>query len=154
MKEYIKDNKVYSAPIKLEIDDSTIYTNDDELLKQYGYIEYVKPEYKPTLEQLIEQSNQAINAITDEKILNGFKYAGAEFYLTTENQANFSNLFVAKDYLTYPQQVKTKTGFYTIDNVSQVSSFYLAGVNYIKNCLVEGWKKKAEAEQKIRKEYQ
>jgi hypothetical protein len=54
MKQYIKDNKVYKAPIKLEINDSIIYTNDNELLKQYGYIEYVKPYSKPTLEALIE----------------------------------------------------------------------------------------------------
>lgn len=153
MKQYIKDNKVYKAPIKIEINDSIIYTNDDELLKQYGYIEYVKPEYKPTLEYLIEQSNQSINEITDDKILNGFKYNNYEFYLTAENQTNFANMFIARDFLAYPQQVKTKNGFMQIDNVDEVSGFYLAGVNYIKECLEEGWKQKAEAEQRIREEY-
>lgn len=153
MKEYIKDNKVYKAPIKIENEGKTIYTNDKELLKQYGYSEYVKPEYKPTLEQLIEQSNQAINEITDKKILNDFVYEGNEFYLTMENQTNFANMFIARDFLEYPQQVKTKDGFYEIKDVSEVSGFYLAGVNFIKECLEDGWKQKAEAEQIIRKEY-
>ena len=153
MKQYIKDNKVYKAPIKLEINDSTIYTNDSELLKQYGYIEYAIPEYKPTLEELIEQSNKSINEITDGKILNDFVYDGNEFYLTTENQTNFANLFIARDFLAYPQQVKTKDGFMQIDNVYAVSGFYLAGVNFIKECLEEGWKQKAEAEAEIRKNY-
>lgn len=154
MKQYIKDNKIYNAPIRIEDGDKFTFTNDNELLKQYGYIEYVKPEYKPTLEELIEQSNQSINQETDEKILNGFVYDGAEFYLTTENQTNFANLFIARDFLEYPQQVKTKDGFMQIDNVEEVSGFYLAGVTYIKECLEEGWKQKAEAEQRIRKEYQ
>lgn len=153
MKEYIKDNKVYKAPIKIENEGKTIYTNDKELLKQYGYTEYVKPEYKPTLEELIEQSNQAINNMTDEKILNEFVYDDAEFYLTTENQTNFANMFIARDFLTYPQMVKTKDGFYEIKDVSEVSGFYLAGVNFIKECLEDGWRQKAEAEAEIRKNY-
>lgn len=151
MKQYIKDNEIYNVPVKIEVGNSTIYTNDAELLKKYGYIEYVRPVYKPTLEELIEQSNKAINARTDEKILNEFTYNDYEFYLTTENQTNFANMFIARDYLTYPQQVKTKDGFMQIDNVGQVSGFYLAGVQFIKNCLEEGWKQKAEAEEQIRK---
>lgn len=153
MKQYIKDNKIYNVPVQIEQDGKFTFTNDDMLLKQYGYSEYVRPEYKPTLEELIEQSNESINKMTDEKILNGFVYDGAEFYLTTENQTNFANMFIAKDFLEYPQLVKTKTGFYSINNVNAVSGFYLSGVAYIKECIEQGWKQKAAAEQRIREEY-
>ena len=40
-----------------------------------------------------------------------------------------------------------------IDNVSDVSGFYLAGVNFIKECLEEGWKKKAYAAEQLTIEY-
>lgn len=153
MKQYIKDGIVYNAPVRVEVGNNAIYTNDEQELKKYGYIEYVYEAPQKSLEQLIKESDEEINKETDEKILNDFKYNGNEFYLTTENQANFANLFIAKEFLTYPQQVKTKTGFMQIDNVSEVSGFYLAGVNFIKQCLETGWKKKAFAAEQITLEY-
>ena len=153
MKQYIKDNKIYNAPIRIGEGDNVLYTNDDNLLKQYGYVEYVYTEVKKPLIQLIEESDKKINEETDKKILNDFVYEGNEFYLTTENQTNFANMFIARDFLTYPQMVKTKTGFMQIDNVSDVSGFYLAGVNFIKECLEEGWRQKAEEAERITIEY-
>lgn len=153
MKQYIKDNEIYNAPIRIEEGNKVLYTNDDNLLKKYGYIEYVYTEVKKPLETLIAESDAEINKETDEKILNDFVYDGNEFYLTTENQTNFANLFIARDLLKYPQMVKTKTGFMQIDNVSDVSGFYLAGVNFIKECLEEGWKKKADAAEQLTIEY-
>lgn len=153
MKQYIKDNQIYNAPIRIEEGDKVLYTNDDALIKKYGYIEYVYTEVKKPLETLIAESDAEINKETDEKILNDFVYNGNEFYLTTENQTNFANMFIARDFLTYPQIVKTKTGFMQIDNVSEVSGFYLAGVNFIKQCLEEGWKKKAYSAEQLTIEY-
>ena len=153
MKQYIKDNKIYNAPIRIEEGDKVLYTNDETELKKYGYIEYVYEAPKKSLEQLIEESDAEINKETDEKILNDFKYNGNEFYLTTENQTNFAHMFIARDFLEYPQMVKTKTGFMQIDNVGAVSGFYLAGVNFIKQCLETGWKKKAFAAEQITIEY-
>ena len=153
MKQYIKDGIVYNAPVRIEVGNNAIYTNDETELKKYGYIEYVYEVPKKSLEQLIAESDSEINKETDEKILNDFVYNGNEFYLTTENQTNFANLFIARDLLTYPQMVKTKTGFMQIDNVGEVSGFYLAGVNFIKECLEEGWKKKADAAEQLTIEY-
>lgn len=153
MKQYIKDNKIYNTPVQIEQGGKITFTNDDTLLKKQGFNEYVFEPVKKTKEQLIEQSNESINKLTDEKILNGFVFKDAEFYLTMQNQTNFANMFIAKDYLTYPQQVKTKDGFIKLNNIEEVSEFYLAGVNYIKECIEQGWKQKAAAELKIKREY-
>jgi hypothetical protein len=40
-----------------------------------------------------------------------------------------------------------------LEDASEVTNFYLAGVNYVKECLEEGWRQKAEAEKAIREEY-
>ena len=39
----------------------------------------------------------------------GFTFDGHEFYLTMENQTNFANMFIAREYfLEYPQKRKLK----------------------------------------------
>lgn len=151
--QYTKNNKIYNLPIELKTKEGIVYTNDEKLLNEHGYTryEYVPP--KLSLETEIELSNNNINAITDERILNEFVWNGYEFYLTTENQTNFANMYIAKDFLTYPQKVKTKTGFMDLEDASEVTNFYLAGVQFIKQCLEEGWEQKAEAEAEIRKNY-
>jgi hypothetical protein len=44
-------------------------------------------------------------------------------------------MFIARDYLTFPQKIKTKTGFYEIKDKSECEQFYLSGVNFVKTCL-------------------
>jgi hypothetical protein len=153
MKQYIKDNKIYNAPIKIKNGDETIISSDAEFLKQYGYEVYIPQPVKITLEEMIEESNKIINEQTDNRILNDFVWNDNEFYLTMENQQNFANLFIAKDMLEFPQTVKTKTGYAEIKDIGELSGFYLAGVNFIKKCLEIGWAKKQEAEEEIRKNY-
>lgn len=152
--QYTKDNKIYNLPIELTVKEGIVYTNDEKLLNEHGYTryEYVPP--KLSLEAEIEISNDNINRNTDEKILNEFVYNGYEFYLTMENQTNFANMFIARDFLTYPQKVKTKNGFMELEDASEVTKFYLAGVQFIKECIETGWVEKAEAEKLIRKEYE
>jgi hypothetical protein len=70
-----------------------------------------------------------------------------------ENQTNFANMFIARDFLTYPQTIKTKDGFMVLEDASEVTNFYLAGVQFVKQCLEEGWQKKLDAETEIRKNY-
>jgi hypothetical protein len=151
--QYIKDNKIYNLPIEIKTKDGITYTNDENLLKEYGFEKYVYVEPKKSLETLINESNDAINASTDEKILNGFTFDGHEFYLTMENQTNFANMFIAREYLEYPQKVKTKTGFMELPDADEVGAFYLAGVYFIKQCIEAGWVEKTEAEKQIREEY-
>lgn len=159
MKRYIKDNKIYNSPItiktKKEVDkkvvDVLITTNDEKIILAAGYKVYTPP--KQPVEVLIERSNKMINKKTDNKILNDFIWNGEEFYLTMENQQNFANMFIAREYLTYPQTIKTKKGFTMLNNKDEVTEFYLAGVNFIKKCLEECWQEKLDAESKIREEY-
>lgn len=150
MKQYIKDGKIYTLPIKIVDENSFKQTYKHEDIIAAGYVEYI---HKRTMDNLIAESDLNINKMTDEKILNGFRWNDHEFYLTAENQMNFANMYIAKDYLIYPQTIKTKTGYIELKNAKEVSDFYLAGVNYIKVCLEEGWKEKAEAEAEIRKNY-
>lgn len=151
MKKYIKDNKVYFTPITIVDGDKKILTNSDEVIKKYGYADYVEP--NPSLESLIEASNMRINQETDRKILNDFVWNGKEFYLTMENQFNFKNLYDLRDYKEFPITIKTKSGFTQLEDVAALSGFYFAGVEFVENCLKEGWTKKAEEEEKIRESY-
>lgn len=154
MKQYIKDGKLYNLPIIIKNDNgTTTYTNDEETILANGYTEYICNPPTPTLEELIENSNNTINRETDQKILNNFVYNDEEFYLTSENQMNFANMYIAKEYLTYPQQIKTKIGFIELTSAEDVTEFYLSGINFVKQCLEDGWLEKAEAEQHIREEY-
>ena len=149
--KYIKDNKIYTTPIKIETSNGVSYTNDEKTILENGYSIYVKP--KPSLESLIRLSEERINSETDEVILNNFVYKNNEFYLTIENQTNFANLFIAKDFLTYPQKIKTKTGFMELNSKEDVQSFYLSCVSFVKECIESGWKTKEEESIKITNEY-
>lgn len=153
MKQYIKDNKIYNTPVEIKTKDKIYYTTDEKLILKNGYAEY-KVEVKPSLEELIAASNEAINKETDEKILNGFVWDGNEFYLTLENQFNFKNIYDLRDIQEYPITVKTKTGFANIDSPSELSGFYFSGVQFVTKCVTDGWQKKIRAEEKIRAEYE
>ena len=152
MKQYIKDGKIYNLPVEVKIGDEITYTNNEEFLKEHGYEEYifVPTPYKPTMEEEIEKSVETINKETDERILNDFVWNGNEFYLSLENQFNFKNLYDLREIKEYPITIKTKTSFTTLNDVHDVEEFYLAGVLFVEECLKEGWKRKAEAEEKIR----
>ena len=153
MKKYIKDEKIYITPIKIVKNDKIIFTTDEKLIKEAGYEVYNYVEPKQSLDTLIQLSNERINKETDEKILNEFVWNGEEFYLTSENQQNFTNLFIAKDILSFPQTIKSKTGYVVLEDIPALTSFYVAGITFVKQCLEEGWQKKAEAEQEIRNNY-
>lgn len=152
MRQYIKNNKIYTIPIIIHKRNKTIYTTDHEVILENGYKEYIpqEEEVQLSIEQQIEISNNEINKQTDQKILNNFSYKGNPIYLTTENQINFANMYIAKDKLTYPITIKTQFGFMELQTAEDVEEFYLEGLNFIKQCLEEGWTAKAIAEQEIR----
>ena len=150
MKQYIKDGKIYNSPVEVKIGDDVTYTNNEKFLKEHGYEEYIQKPYKPTMEEEIENSIRLINRETDERILNDFVWRDNEFYLSLENQFNFKNLYDLRERKEYPITIKTKTGFTTLNDVQEVEEFYLAGVEFIENCLKDGWRRKADAERKIR----
>ena len=152
MKQYIKDGKIYNLPVEVKIGDEVTYTNNEKFLKEHGYEEYIfiPTPYKPTMEEELEKSVETINRETDERILNDFVWNGNEFYLSLENQFNFKNLYDLREMKEYPITIKTKTGFTTLNDVHDVEEFYLAGVEFIENCLKECWERKAREEEKIR----
>ena len=160
-KFFEKNNIRYKAPIKIEnpVDLSgniqsgmVLYTSDIKTLSGYGYHEWVPP--VETVEDRIEFSNLKINRICDQKILSGFTFNDDEFYLTMENQMNFANMFTAKDYLIYPQTIKTKTGYAQLNSAEEVKSFYLSGIQFVKGCLEECWAEKQAASAQIYADYQ
>jgi hypothetical protein len=154
-KQYIKDGKIERAPLTILDGDNYVITNDHETILSYGWEEYKEPE--PTLEERInfeiEHMIERVNRSTDEKILNDFVWKDQEFYLTIENQTNFANLFIARDFMEFPQTIKTKTGYAQLTSKAEVEEFYLAGVSFVKQCLEEGWKEKTKREEKIRQRY-
>lgn len=157
--KYTKDGKIYELPILLEVEKEENgvvtkikrYTTDKALILSAGYTEYVAP--KQPLSVLIEQSDEAINAETDMKILNDFMWNGNEFYLSIENQFNFKNLYDLRNMKEYPVTIKTKNGFTTLENEKQVEEFYLEGVRFVETCIQEGWARKADAEASIRERF-
>lgn len=152
MKQFIKDGKIYNSPVTIVINGRRITSNSDSYLAKFGYEPYIAQapeEPKKSVAELIEESDNNINKETDEKIQNGFTFAENEFYLTQENQINFGNMFAAREFIEYPQTIKTKDGYFELNNSDDVTAFYLSGVQYVKECLEEGWTKKEAAKQEI-----
>ena len=140
MKQYIKNGVIFNLPVKIKTDKGILYTTNEQLIKQNGFTEYKG--INRSIQEQINAVTRAVNYETDNKILNDFVYRGAEFYLTMQNQTNFANMFIAREYLEYPQQIKTKTGYYKLLNADEVKDFYLAGIAFVKKCLEDGWNKK------------
>lgn len=154
----INDN-IPSGCIELTEEDCFKYLqeiNSNKKLLEYDEIsglylidnpDYVQPEIN--ISGMIQDSIKNINAETDQKILTGFWHNGINFYLSMENQFNFKNEYDLRNTLEYPVTVKTMDDFYQIKSAEEYEEFYLAAVKFIRDCIEEGWQKKAEAERQI-----
>lgn len=91
-----------------------------------------------------------IDARTDAKILNSYQFTpdGAEeaitVWLSKESQTNFSEahrlqIVPVKFKLNEDEQKKP---IYTFTEFSELDRFYIGGVQYINQCLNEGWAEK------------
>ena len=92
-----------------------------------------------------------IDARTDAKILNGYPFTpdGAEepiiVWLSKESQTNFSE---AQRLQIIPVKFKLNETedkqpiYHTFETVEELNRFYLGGVQYINQCLNEGWTEK------------
>jgi hypothetical protein len=171
-KRYIKEGNIYFTPIQIPKEVEYIekeknengeeieikktkkviqYTNVEKDILEAGYKVYEAP--KTSVDILVMRSNDKINKQTDNKILNDFTWNDNEFYLSMENQFNFKTLYDLRDEKEYPITIKTKTGFALLEDKFELSEFYLSGVQFVENCLKEGWQKKLDAEEEIRKNY-
>lgn len=92
-----------------------------------------------------------IDDSTDAKILNGYQFTpdGAEesitVWLSKESQTNFSE---AQRLQIIPVKFKLNETedkqpiYHTFETVEELNRFYLGGVQYINQCLNEGWAEK------------
>ena len=121
---------------------------------------FPKKQGKPDLEAVKKAVIADINAQTDEKILNGFPWAilhgehageTVNVWLSEENQRNFSEaqrVAAMTDGTNLPLQVKVSEGadgvpvYDNFETIEEITSFYLAGVQFINSTLQAGWAEK------------
>ena len=124
----------------------------DEQEKQTG-VSFIEKEYpyKPSMNEVRDFVCAVINAQTDEKILNGYQFTpdGAEepitVWLSEENQRNFSE---AQRLQIIPVKFKLNETedkqpiYHTFETFEELDRFYKGGVQYINQCLSDGWQQK------------
>jgi hypothetical protein len=142
----------YSKTGSVVIGDRRIFNPTDEQLVNDGWV--LQANNKPSVKQLIAESDAKINKETDKRILYDFSWMGETFHLSLENQFNYKNLYDLRELKSYPVLLKTNSGFMQLENAEEVSQFYLAVVNFVELCIKDGWLRKAEAAEEIRKEYE
>ena len=121
---------------------------------------FPKKQGKPDLESVKKAVIADINAQTDEKILNGFpwgilhgEHAGetVNVWLSEENQRNFSEaqrVAAMTEGANLPLQVKVSEGadgvpvYDSFETIQEITTFYLAGVQFINATLQAGWAEK------------
>lgn len=102
---------------------------------------------KPSLEEIKELVVTAINARTEEKILNGFEWAGKSVYLSKENQLNFAAIERSEG-VTYPLSIKVSEDadgsaeYMTFATKQDFVEFSQAASLYVLSCVQEGWTEK------------
>lgn len=120
----------------------------------------------PVTERFKEEERQMsikrIDAQTDLKILNGFKWTATEgedagktfnVWLSAENQRNYSEgqrvaLMTNGQSLPVEFKLGEEDGipqYHTFSSLEELTSFYLSAVAYIQQCLNEGWREKDAA---------
>ena len=123
----------------------------DGLYEWYEVYLYKKQTAQVSFEMVKETVIKDINAKTDAKILNGYPFTpdGAEdpiiVWLSKESQTNFSE---AQRLQIIPVKFKLNETedkqpiYHTFETVEELDRFYLGGVQYINQCLNEGWAEK------------
>lgn len=116
---------------------------------------------KPDRMELKEVIDEHINALTDEKILNGYQWTvkhGSDegktvnVWLSAENKENYKAKHDAA--IVYPDKVKFPVKFkisedsarqpiYEVfENLEELATFYLGGLAHIEECVNDGWAEK------------
>ena len=112
---------------------------------------FYKKQGNPTLAMLKDAIIADIDARTDAKILNGYQFTpdGAEeaitVWLSKENQTNFSEaqrLQIAPIKFKLNEDAEKQPVYHIFETTAELDRFYLGGVQYINQCLNEGWAEK------------
>ena len=112
---------------------------------------FPKKQGKPDLEAVKKAVIADINARTDEKIINGYPFTpdGAEepiiVWLSKESQMDFSEahrLQIVPVKFKLNETEDKEPIYHTFETFEELDSFYKGGVQYINQCLNEGWAEK------------
>lgn len=105
----------------------------------------------PTRETLRSDIEALVNDITDERILCGFVWKDNPVWLSSENQFNFKaayDIAVQTEGANLParyklgQDEKGNPIYFEFKDVETFSDFYLGCMNWILQCINEGWREK------------
>lgn len=108
-------------------------------------------DYKPSIEEVKEFVIGVIDNQTDEKILNSYEFTpdGEEnpivVWLSKESQTNFSEahrLQIVPIKFKLNETVEKQPIYHEFVTFKELDRFYKGGVQYINQCLNEGWAKK------------
>ena len=112
---------------------------------------FYKKQGKPSFDAAKKAILADIDAQTDEKILNGYPFTpdGAEepiiVWLSKENQTNFSEahrLQIVPVKFKLNETADKQPIYHTFETFEELDRFYKGGVQYINQCLNEGWARK------------
>lgn len=107
--------------------------------------------YKPSLQEVKDFVNGVIDAHTDAKILNSYEFTpdGEDnpivVWLSKENQTNFSEahrLEIVPVKFKLNETANKQAIYHTFMTFAELDRFYKGGVQYINQCLNEGWQEK------------
>lgn len=124
----------------------------DENNSTWGEVFFYKKQHPTiTIDEVKKAIISDINSQTDENILSGFVWNGKKVWLSQENQFNFKaayDLAVQTNGMSLPVKFKlgeTEEGepvYHTFEKLDDITDFYISAINYINQCLNEGWEMK------------
>ena len=123
----------------------------DGLYEWYEVYLYKKQTAQVSFEMVKETVIKDIDAKTDAKILNGYPFTpdGAQepitVWLSKENQTNFSEahrLEIVPIKFKLNETEDKQPIYHTFETFDELDRFYKGGVQYINQCLNEGWARK------------
>ena len=123
----------------------------DGLYEWYEVYLYKKQTAQVSFEMVKETVIKDIDAKTDAKILNGYPFTpdGAEepiiVWLSKESQTNFSEaqrLQIVPVKFKLNETADKEPIYHTFETFEELDRFYKGGVQYINQCLNEGWAEK------------
>lgn len=139
-------------------DRTTIYfgyglesVEDSELYTWQQVVVYKKQHPNLTNDEAKRLIINDINENTSERILTGFVWNDINVWLSEDNQRNFSDAQrIAEETNGQNLPAKFKLGedangdpvYYTFATVADITDFYHQMVEYIHDCLLEGWELK------------
>lgn len=122
------------------------YVPEEDNLVNYMETEF---DHKPTQEEIKTLISKYYNKLTDEKILSGFVWNDTPVWLSAENQFNFKaayDLAVQTSGETLPVTFKLGTDeepvYHEFKTLDELQDFYMKAIQFIQECLKEGWEKK------------